>query len=172
METFILWVGFAGAWLLFAGPIYQAALELQDEDIEVQQVANIRELQDKDIEDRRIYIASARVQKPKGTSLWWWLLPPVKLYQEFKRRADYQRRFMEALSQEDIEAIVSYRSKANAWLFVSVGGFCIACKETYELASHEGWSILGLLFIIVGMLILSILHLVTQMKRARMMTKS
>ncbi|MGH7241467.1 MAG: hypothetical protein ACREGB_04175, partial [Candidatus Saccharimonadales bacterium] len=61
METFVLWLGFIGAWLLFAGPIYQAALELQDEDIEMD----------------RIRAAGRKVEKPADVSVWWWLLPPI-----------------------------------------------------------------------------------------------
>jgi hypothetical protein len=55
METFTLWLGFVGSWLLFAGPIYQAALELQDEDIEID----------------RIHAAGSKIPKPTKTSFWY-----------------------------------------------------------------------------------------------------
>lgn len=150
METVILWMGFIGAWLLFAGPIYQAALELRDEDIEID----------------RLHAARSKIQAPARTPVWWWLLPPVKIYAEFKGKREYQYRYMKALTREDIESLVSFRSKASAWLFVALGGFCIACKESYELAHHQAWSTRILIVIVVAMLILSILNLVVRIKNA------
>ena len=41
MEALIAWCGFAGAWLLFGGPVYQAALELQEQDIERDRLAEL-----------------------------------------------------------------------------------------------------------------------------------
>jgi hypothetical protein len=38
VETLIAWCGFLGAWLLFAGPIFQAALELQEESREADRI--------------------------------------------------------------------------------------------------------------------------------------
>jgi hypothetical protein len=150
METLILWVGFVGAWLLFAGPIYQAALELQDDDIEFD----------------RIQAAGAKVPKPPRASSWLWLLLPIKLYLEFKRNKQHQRQVIMVLSKEDIEAFMSFRSKATAWLFVALGGFWIAVKETYELAHHEEWGGAVLLVVIAGMFLLSLLNLVARIKRA------
>ena len=34
VDVFIAWSGFLSAWLLVAGPIYQAAIELEEEDVE------------------------------------------------------------------------------------------------------------------------------------------
>ena len=33
MEQFIAWCAFLGAWLLFAGPVLQAALELREQQL-------------------------------------------------------------------------------------------------------------------------------------------
>src|SRR5262245_46427725 len=61
MDQVIDWAGFLGAWLLVAGPLYQGALELREEDV-----------------DREGLEASkARVPRPESPSPWWWLLPPV-----------------------------------------------------------------------------------------------
>jgi hypothetical protein len=38
MHTVILWSGFLGAWLLVAGPIYQAVLELEAEGMETDRI--------------------------------------------------------------------------------------------------------------------------------------
>ena len=41
MHELILWSGFFGAWLLVAGPLYQAALELSEEDISRDDTAGV-----------------------------------------------------------------------------------------------------------------------------------
>ena len=41
MHELILWSGFFGAWLLVAGPLYQAALELSEEDISRDDMAGV-----------------------------------------------------------------------------------------------------------------------------------
>jgi hypothetical protein len=64
MNEVIAWVGFLGAWLLVAGPLYQGAIELHEQDV------------DRDA----IEASSARVPRPDPPSpwwWWWWLLPPV-----------------------------------------------------------------------------------------------
>ena len=156
MEALVLWLGFLGAWLLFAGSIYQAALELQDEDIEID----------------RIRAAGARVEPARKTSVWLWLLPPLKVYLERRHKKEYQRRFIDALSHEDLEAIVSFRSKTSAWLFVAVGGICIACKESYELGEHYSWSTLQLIGAVITLLLLSILYLISSLIRAKKIVKT
>jgi hypothetical protein len=61
MNQVIAWVGFLGAWLLVAGPLYQGALELREEEV-----------------DREgIEASTARVPRPDPPSPWWWLLPPA-----------------------------------------------------------------------------------------------
>lgn len=155
METFMAWLVFLGAWLLFAGPIYQAVLELRDEDIEID----------------RIRAAKASVQKPENVSAWWWILPPLKIYKEFASRRAYQWRYVKTLTREDLESVVSFQSKAFAWSLVAVGGFFVACDETYNVVQQEGWSNLVLLLMIIGMLVLSILNLILQTSRAKAVTK-
>lgn len=150
METIILWISFIGAWLLFAGPIYQAALELQDEEIEID----------------RIRAAGAKVAKPNRVPVWWWILPPIKVLKEWKHRHDYQHRYLKALSPEDVEALVAFRSKASAWLFVAVGGLCIASKETFELTHHLGWSSFSFAILIVVMFFASLLNLIWRVRKA------
>ncbi|MGH7241079.1 MAG: hypothetical protein ACREGB_02155, partial [Candidatus Saccharimonadales bacterium] len=65
-----------------------------------------------------------------------------------------------------VEALVSFKSKATAWLYVAVGGLCIAAKETYELAHHSEWNGLVLFAAIVGMALLSILNLIVRLRQA------
>lgn len=148
------WLSFIGSWLLFAGPIYQAALELQDEDIEID----------------RIRAVGSQIEKPVSTSVWWWFLPPVKMYLERKRKRAYQIRYLKALSTEDVESLVSFRNKATAWLFVAIGGLCIACDQTYTLTEHENWNNIVLILLIIFMLLASIFNLIARIKRARKLT--
>ncbi len=151
MEVVMSWLEFIGAWLLFAGPIYQAALELQDEDIEID----------------RIRLAGAKIKKAAQVSLWWWLLPPAKIYMERKRSHKYWARYIKTLPNNEVEALVSYRSKANAWLFITVGGFCIAISQSYGLAKENDWNNYILAALIVVMFVLSILNLITRLRRAK-----
>lgn len=156
MELFIAWIGFAGAWLLFAGPIYQAALELKEQDIEFE----------------RIRLSAAHVPKPTPVSPWWWLLPPVKLSLEKRRSRHYRQQYIKALSAEDAESLVSFMSKATAWLLVAAGGLCIAVKETYELAEHEHWAHSWFWLVVVVMLLVSIANVITRLVRSKQIIKS
>lgn len=55
------WCAFFGAWMLFAGPVYQAETELDAEMREAESV-----------------VTKARTMPgPKRISKWWWLLPPA-----------------------------------------------------------------------------------------------
>ncbi|MEP9384008.1 hypothetical protein [Nocardioides sp. KR10-350] len=123
MHELILWCGFAGAWLLVAGPVYQAVLELRDEDIERDRIAAV----------------AAEVGRPEPVSPWWWLIPPAAYFIS-KSRSDRMRREMVArLSDEDFEAFLGFVNKAAAWLMVGCGGFLIAAKETWELVEGMEW---------------------------------
>jgi len=117
MEYLIAWCGFLGAWLLVAGPLYQAALELRAEDIEIERIKSVKD----------------SITLPPAISVWWWLLPPFKISLERKRSRLYRRIYIKALTTEDASALVSFISKATAWMFVATGGLLIAIKETYEL---------------------------------------
>jgi hypothetical protein len=82
MEQVIAWVGFLGAWLLVAGPLYQGAIELREEDI-----------------DREgIEASTADVPRPKPVSPWGWLLPPVLYVPRRHRRHAYRQAAMAQLT--------------------------------------------------------------------------
>ena len=147
MELFFLYCGFFGSWLLFAGPIFQAALELKDEDIERD----------------RIRETAKRVATVQHVSPWWWLLPPVKLYLESVQRRRWQKEYFSLLLPEDREAFVDFTSKARGWLFVAGGALLIAGKETWELGEKLEWSH-GLIFgVIVICAFVSLLYTVSQL---------
>jgi hypothetical protein len=69
MNQAIAWAGFLGAWLLVAGPLYQGAIELREEDV-----------------DREgIQASTARIPRPELPSRSW-LLPPVMYLIRRQRR--------------------------------------------------------------------------------------
>lgn len=123
MHELALWSGFLGAWLLVAGPLYQGALELAEENISQEDVAKVRPT-----EPTR--------PKPSG---WWWLIPPVGLVKQ-RRYAEAEREAMMAAMPHDVRANwLSFMNKATAWFYVASGAFLIAIKETYELVEGHEW---------------------------------
>lgn len=129
------WCGFIGTWLLVAGPLYQAALELQDEDIEQEHLHAVRQT----------------LPPPRPTSAWWWLFPPVRIVLARRRSDAYRRAFIAQLPDEDVESLLSFINKATGWLYVASGGLLLAINETYELCKHMEWS-LAVCWLIAGVL--------------------
>jgi hypothetical protein len=123
MHELVLWSGFFGAWLLVAGPLYQAALELAEENITQEDVAKVRPT-----EPTR--------PKPSG---WWWLIPPVGFWKQ-RRYSEAERQAMMAAMPHDVMTNwLSFMNKATAWFYVASGAFLIAIKETYELVEGHEW---------------------------------
>lgn len=125
MHDFTLWCGFLGSWLLVAGPVYQAWLELQEESFE----------------SDRIRALTTTVDAPPAVSAWWWLLPPVRFVLARRRSRRYRRIITDAMTDEDFEQMSSFISKATGWMYVGVGAFLLALVETYELAHDLDWPI-------------------------------
>jgi hypothetical protein len=61
MHGLVLWAGFLGGWLLFAGPVHQASVELSEVDLEREAIGTA-------IEASRPRAASGRC----GRSRSWW----------------------------------------------------------------------------------------------------
>jgi hypothetical protein len=99
MNQVIAWAGFLGAWLLVAGPLYQGAIELHEEDIG-------REA---------IEASAARVPRPDPPSPWWWLLPPVIYLIRRQRSNAYRRAALAQLTQAQREQFTSFVNKATGW---------------------------------------------------------
>jgi len=148
METIILWCGFIGAWLLFAGPIMQAALELNEQEIERD----------------RLHLIRQKITTPRHVSPWWWLLPPVKIFLEQRSDRQYKREFASLLEPEDLESLITFMNKARGWLFVAGGALLIAIKETYELAEHSDWPVWALGGTIIVLVVASLLNTVFMIK--------
>jgi hypothetical protein len=123
MHELILWSGFFGAWLLVAGPLYQAALELGEENVSREDVA-------------RFQPTRSATERPSG---WWWLVPPVGYWKQ-RRYAQRERQAMMAALPPDVMAnLVMFMNKATAWFYVASGAFLIALKETSELVEGHEW---------------------------------
>ena len=123
MHSLILWAGFAGAWLLVAGPIWQAVVELRDEEFE---------------RERFTALVDA-VPPPEPLSSWWWLAPPLHLYLSRRSKARWQDQVVAAMPDEDVAALNSFMAKVRGWMLVGAGGLLIAIKETYELVEGSEW---------------------------------
>ena len=132
MEYLIVVVGFAGGWLLFAGPLLQAWLELREETFDRDEIGKLVE----------------GVPRPPRVSTWWWLVPPVAFYKSSKGQQAYKDAVTQLLSKDQREQMLSFNNKANAWFVVAGGAFLIAVKETWEaVEKFELW--VGLFWILI-----------------------
>ncbi len=155
MEGFIAWCAFFGGWLLFAGPVYQAALELDEQDI--------------DHED--VEAAAAAVPQPPPISPWWWLVPPVG-YLLSRRRSDrYRQAVMAAMSAEQMKGFLAFVNKATGWLMVASGALLIAAKETWVLVEHYEWAVWVFWVLSVVMATLGALYTATRMSRSHRLAR-
>ena len=111
--------GFVGGWLLVAGPVWQAAIELQEQEIDQEAIEAAKHASD---------------VVPK-ISPWWWLLPPVAYVKEFRRGRANRQAFSDALAPEARKQTMAFLNKANGWVVVALGAFLFAIKETYELVT-------------------------------------
>ena len=120
----VAWIGFAGAWLLVAGPLYQGVLELLEQEIDQ---AGFEEI-------------AAGLTQPEMPSRWWWLLPPVMLTLQHRRVAAYRQEALERLTPQQRTQYRGFMEKATGWFVVATGASLLAVKETWELAEHMEWS--------------------------------
>ena len=133
MHEAVYWVGFIGAWFLFAGPVYQSALELREE------------------EDARVSMQRVleNTAPPPPISPWWWLLPPVAIVLIFRRRARHVDIIDAVMTDEDRQAVGHYKAVARGWWYVGFGAWLIFLKEGWELAEHREWTHAGYWILVV-----------------------
>jgi len=117
MPVVIAACGFLGGWLLVAGPVWQAAIELREEEV------------DQDL----IEAARSSSHVSSNVSKWWWLIPPVAYVKEFRRARANRRAFHDALPPVQLRQAVSFLNKANGWLVVALGALLLAIAETWNL---------------------------------------
>jgi hypothetical protein len=111
-------VAAVGAWLLFAGPLLQAAVELRNDT------------------PRGSSDAARPAQVRALPSAWWWLLPPVALWQHHRADQEARRQRLASMGDGELRQALSFSNKAVGWLLVAFGALCIAVKETWEAGEH------------------------------------
>jgi hypothetical protein len=148
--------GFAGSWLLVVGPVWQAFIELQEEEFD-------REA---------IEAARSTVTQPPKFSGWWWLLPPIAYVKRFRRSRAARRAFQDALPLEQLEQAVAFLNKANGWLIVALGGYLLAVSETWALVADLHWPTWVFWVLIVVIPLVAIGNAVWRTIRTRRLIKS
>lgn len=151
MEQLISWSGFLGAWLLVAGPLYQASVELEEEDFERDSFSQ----------------AAQTVAAPAPVSRWWWLIPPLGYLLHRQRARSYRELVIRAISRDQREQLVQFSAKATGWGFVAAGAFFIAVKETWELHELYQWPVALFWILIPAMVVLAALQTAVRQKRNR-----
>jgi hypothetical protein len=121
MNEVIVWVEFAGAWLLVAGPLYQGSVELSELDIDREGMEGIK--------------ASA-IQTVRPPSPWWWLLPPVMYLLRRRWNAAFWKATFAQLTDTQREQVTSFRSKATGWFTVAGGGTLLNTAARMIRAQH------------------------------------
>ncbi|HCS57466.1 MAG TPA: hypothetical protein DIW80_09735 [Gordonia polyisoprenivorans] len=114
-------LGALGAWLLVAGPLYQAATELRD-----QGLTQRRALPD-------------TIAPSQPISPWWWLIPPVAYWRHHRERTRIKREVIGVMSTEEVQRMLAFSNTALGWLLVAAGATCIAIKETWEFVHMADW---------------------------------
>jgi len=149
VHAVIAWSGFLGAWLLVAGPLFQAAVELDGQG------------------DRRSGVTRvARQADRPRLSPWWWLLPPVAYVLERRRQRQVRQHVFDALTPDEVEGFVEFTSVATGWAMVAAGAFFIAVKETYEVAELYEWPVAVFVVLLVVMLAVCAANTVVRVRRA------
>jgi hypothetical protein len=151
MNLVIAWVGFLGAWLLVAGPLYQGALELLEEDI-----------------DREGIDASiARVPRPDPPSPWWWLFPPAMYLIRRHRGNAFRQAALAQLTQAQRDQATSFVNKATGWFTVALGAALLAVEQTWQVINRQHWAAWLFWILIIVMPGVSVLNTAVRMTRRR-----
>lgn len=121
--------------MLVAGPIYQAAIELDGERVSREDFER----------------AVGQVEPPERSSPWWWLIPPVGYWKQQRQSNAFRQSVTRQLTSEQMEGLMAYLNKANAWFYVGAGATLIATKETWELVDHFEWPVWVFVLAVVAM---------------------
>lgn len=123
MNPWIIWAAFAGAWLLVAGPLYQGALELGEEDIDRDEIQETKTI----------------VARPEPPSPWWWLLPPAMYLIRRRQGREFRDQVMAQLTPSQREQFTRFMNKAAGWFTVAAGATLLAAEQTWRLVERYGW---------------------------------
>ena len=151
MNLVIAWAGFLGAWLLVAGPLYQGALELLEEDI-----------------DREGMQASmSELSRPVPPSPWWWLVPPVMYLIRRRHRKEFREAALAQLTPAQRDQVISFFNMATGWFTVAFGAALLAAEQTWQVAEREHWPAWVFWVLVVAALALCVLNTAVRMNRDR-----
>jgi hypothetical protein len=137
MNQVIGWAGCLGAWLLVAGPLYQGALELREEDIDREEIE----------------ASTARIPRPDSPSPWWWLLPPVMYLLRRRRGNAFRRAALAQLTQAQRDQFTAFINKATGWFTVAAGAALLAAEQTWQVIERhhwQGWLFWPLVAVLLG----------------------
>jgi hypothetical protein len=151
MNQVIAWIGFLGAWMLVAGPLYQGALELLEEDV-----------------DREgIEATIVRIPRPDPPSPWWWLLPPIMYLIRRHRSNAFRRAAMAQLTPAQRAQSTTFINKAAGWFTVALGAALLAAEQTWQVIGRQHWPAWLFWILITVMLGVSVLNTTLRMTRGR-----
>jgi hypothetical protein len=153
VHAVIAWSGFLGAWLLVAGPLFQAAVELDVEDHQREALGR----------------AARRVEPRPRVSPWWWLLPPVAYVLSRRQQRARRDEVFAALTPDEVATFVEFTNVSTGWAMVAGGAFFIALKETYELAETYEWPLGVFVALLVVMLLVCAANTVVRIRRTHSM---
>ena len=149
MNQGIVWAGFLGAWLLVAGPLYQGALELREEDIDRDEIQQTK----------------VKVARPEPPSPWWWLLPPVMYLIRRRQGRQFRDDVMAQLTPQQREQFTRFMNKAAGWFTVAGGAMLLAADQTWRVAERYDWPLWLFWLLVVLMLGLCVLNTAVRMIR-------
>lgn len=147
MQIFILWCGFLGGWLLVAGPVFQAVIELSEQETKRETIASVTQ----------------RYTPPPRNSAWWWLLPPVGYLLHRGRARRRRQEILQLWTPQQLEAIARLSNKATGWAMVASAGVLLALRETWGLTEHYHWSPWRFWLLAAGMAVLSAAYTAVRM---------
>ncbi len=153
MDFVVHWAGFVGAWLLVAGPLVQAAMELRDEQLD-------REA---------IQTATGQAPPAERISNWWWLLPPVAYVKTMRRGQERRAASLDALSVPQREQMIGFLNKATGWLYVAGGASLIFVKEAWELTELYHLPFFVYLIVVVLLALLAVANTVVRLRMSDQM---
>jgi hypothetical protein len=155
MHVLITILGAIGAWLLVAGPVYQAALELQEQEFDREGIDAV---------------TSSVPASPK-VSPWWWLFPPVAYLKSRKRSRERRAAVMDAMGPEQVQQTVDFLNKARGWLIVAGGASLILVKETWEAVEIFHWPIWLFVILLLVLALLAVGNAAGSLARSARMLK-
>jgi hypothetical protein len=146
-DQVIAWAVFAGAWLLVGGPLYQAAIELSELEVDREGMQKL----------------VTQLPRPKMPSAWWWLLPPVMYFKARHTNQANQRAIFAAMTDTQREQFTSFKNKAAGWLTVALGGTLLAAGETWEITERYEWPVWVFWLIVVVMMATAVINTAVRM---------